>query len=127
MTATIPPRHLSPDVSVAVDLARGAVTAHVRGRVGYVTVGCMRDRLLELAHGEPSAIVVDLTDAELLDPTGPAAILHVHDVCRIRGIGFSVVIAPGSSAERVLRDCGLLSLFTAARRPFPLSTAVVPG
>jgi anti-anti-sigma factor len=126
MTATVPPRHLSPDVSVAVDLTDGVVTARVRGDVGYVTVGCMRDRLLELAHSEASALVVDLSDAELLDPTGPAAILHVHDVCRTRGIGFSVVIPPGSAVERALRDCGLLSLFT-ARRPAPLSTAVVPG
>jgi anti-anti-sigma regulatory factor len=125
MTTT--PRHLSPDVSVAVDLRDGVVTARVRGSVGYVTVGCMRDRLLELAHSDPAALVVDLSDAELLDPTGPAAVLHVHDVCRTRGIGFTVVIAAGSSAERVLRGCGLLSLFTAAHRPTPLSTAVVPG
>lgn len=125
MTATMPPRHLAPDVSVAVDLDEGVVTARVRGRLGYVTVGCMRDRLLELAHADPDALVVDLSEAELLDPTGPAAILHVHDVCRIRGVAFSVVIRPGSTAERVLRDCGLLGLFTA--RTAPLSTAVVPG
>lgn len=127
MSVASPPRHLSPDVSVAVDLTDRIVTARVRGAVGYVTVGCMRDRLLELAHGDPAALVVDLSDTELLDPTGPAAILHVHDVCRARGIGFSVVVPSGSSAERVLRGCGLLSLFAASRLPTALSTEVVPG
>lgn len=127
MSVTSPARHLSPDVSVAVDLADRVVTARVRGAVGYVTVGCMRDRLLELAHSDPAALIVDLSATELLDPTGPAAILHVHDVCRARGIGFSVDIPSGSPAERVLRGCGLLSLFAVSRLPAALSPEVVPG
>jgi anti-anti-sigma regulatory factor len=127
MTATIPPRHLVPDVSVGVDRTDGVVTARVRGRVGYMTVGCMRDRLLEVAHSDARVLVVDLSDTELLDPTGPAAILHVHDVCRTRGMPFSVVFRPGSAVEGVLRDCGLLSLFKARRTAGPSSTAVVPG
>jgi anti-anti-sigma factor len=120
MTA-IAQRHLVPDVRVAVEVDAQRVVAHVRGRVDYVTVGVMRDRLLELARRASGSLVIDLTDADLADPTGPAALLHIYDVCRTRSIAFAVDVAPGSAAEATLRGCGLLGLL---RRP---STGVVPG
>jgi anti-anti-sigma regulatory factor len=94
-----PRNHMSPDVSICVDLTGDTVTAHVRGRVDFVTVGPVRDRLLEIARSGVRALVVDLTDSELRDPTGPAALLHVHDVCRIRNVLFSVAVQHGSQAQ----------------------------
>jgi anti-anti-sigma factor len=120
MTSTAE-RHVVPDVRVVVEVDAGRVVAHVRGRVDFTTVGIMRDQLLELAHRPIEAIVVDLSEAELGDPTGPAALLHVHDVCHARSVGFAVVVAARSPAETTLRSCGLLALLQRS------STGVVPG
>ena len=76
---------------------------------------------LLLATLSAQSLVVDLTGTDLADPTGPAALLHVHDVCHARSVAFAVDVAGGSSAELTLRGCGLLGLL---QRP---STAVVPG
>jgi anti-anti-sigma factor len=135
MTTLDQPRksgHMSPDVRVVVDFGDDTVTAHVRGRLDYVTVGTVRERLLELAHSGVRGLVVDLADCDLLDATGPAALLHVHDVCRVRGMAFSAHVTPGSAAERCLRGCGLLTLLTrppVASRGAVVesSTGVVPG
>lgn len=102
-----------PVVDLGIDLDSETLTVLVSGVVDVTTVAAFRRRLLTVvATAGPRTVAVDLTAAELRDPTGAAVLVQVQHYCRQHGGDLRLVLTPGSATERVLVSTGLQSAFS---------------
>jgi anti-anti-sigma factor len=77
-----------------------SIVADVIGEVDAGSAGQFRNQLLTMAKEHPAAIVLDMTNASLLDDTSLAVVVEVWQFTQEHGIGFTVKSA-GPSIRRV--------------------------
>lgn len=79
------------------------VTLH--GELDMLTVEALRDLLADACVGDPSRVVIDLSDVPFIDVLSLSTILAAADALRERGASLTVYGASGS----VRRVCSILN------------------
>ena len=82
----------------------------VRGEVDVHSAPQLRDRLIEVLDGQPSAIVVDLSWLQFIDSTGLGALVAALNRAKAAGVGF-VLVCKTDRLLKVFRITGLHEVF----------------
>lgn len=107
-------------------LDRGTVVVAVSGEADLRVAGDLREQLHAVMDEHPSAVVVDLSEATLVDSTVLGVLVGTLKRMRSRGGHFRVV-SPGGEIRRVLELTSLDRVFSLDRSRGEALAAVAPG
>ena len=99
------------EVSFEVEEIDGVPVLSVAGEIDVYTAPRLRERLLDLAHGGNSSVVVDLTEVSFVDSTGLGVL--VSGLKRFReGGGDLLLVVTQPQILKVLEITGLTTVFS---------------
>ena len=120
------PSDASDEVRIEEErLDRGTVLVAVSGEADLRVAGELREQLHAVIDEHPSAVIVDLSDATLVDSTVLGVLVGTLKRMRSRGGHFRVV-SPGGEIRRVLELTSLDRVFTLDRSRNDALAAVAP-
>lgn len=82
-------------------------TLAVTGEIDLSNVAAVEDRILDATSNDLLGLVLDLTGVEYLDSTGLKLLFTLAVRLEISQITLELVVAPGSSVQRVLELSGV--------------------
>ncbi len=104
--------------TIALDDSHGDVlVVSVRGEHDIYTAPALRDRHDEALGGDPTGVIVDLSDATFLDSSILGALLEARRQALERTIGYVVCLGetPEPGVARILEITGLVPVFPVLR------------
>jgi len=102
------------ELTLTITTDESAAVVTLAGELEYSTAGNLRSTLLELAHGDASAVVLDMADVVFLDSTGISLLIQAKQ--RFDERGTTVKLRhPSPRVSRVLEIAGVADLFDIER------------
>jgi anti-anti-sigma factor len=102
------------ELTLTITTDESAAVVTLAGELEYSTAGTLRSTLLELAHGDASAVVLDMADVAFLDSTGISLLIQAKQ--RFDERGATVKLRhPSPRVSRVLEIAGVADLFDIER------------